>query len=324
MEVNKEIKKNRTFILAGLILILTFLFVGVGGFLVFNLGKWNALALENYNYNVNLHNELFTSSEQEYDKVIDLTRDLTIEFRASENFSGQIEAFRNSQILLNEEKNKIQETNQKITLGVENLKYEPSQEIANLADKTKLALEKYSESNTALIVYIDFYSCQIDNIVREIELDNQIQEITQKVQTTANPVEVVEEFKKLEAVTAELESVYNKYEICYNEDSNQFKPEELTQATIDIVGANQEMVDVLKSLSKAAELQNPNQLSKAGESYDVIAEKINLQLQTFRNLLRQSLNKFDENIQNSNQSSYEANEAVYQQSITVKNRYGWR
>jgi hypothetical protein len=315
---------NRRFVFIILVSLVIISVISIFLFLILGSSNQNYIVLNSYNNNVKIHNQIYDISQEQYKKILIITGNLNLNFQTDDTFSKQIDNLQKAKTDLNLQKEEIEKNNQFIVSEKVKITKEPNTDMENFAMIINLALETYINFNQEIVTYLNFYNCQLDNLSSEIEILEQIDTERQKLANLKTVPEITTSLRIMQTKYQELAVVYQKLNICFNDQNKNFKPIEFNTQNQSVINSLTEVSKAFGELANNTEANNQQKINEFSGNFDSPNKKAQENIENLKNSLKKVLENMVLEIKSSGNSVDLANKKVLDESNRLKNVYNWK
>ena len=294
-----KIQKNRIRLLVFIFLALT-LIITVP-ILVFNYWQSSVFyqSIQTYNKILDIHNTAFSLTKEGYEELSKLTEKNTLSFNEVKTLQEEKEILSTRSIETKIQKNNIEKLNLKLIDLKKELSQISDHDFDQLHSKVALSLEKYKNFNLLIFNFLDFYSCQLDNLAIEKEIEINSKQYIASFQNSQNREDLVNSAEKFIAGNQELIDFLPNYQNCFNTQGELIKAEkENFYQVLTVLIENHQSLN--QNLNSLVTLIKNDELEKLEEKIVEIGEienQIKMARRDFKQKLREVLNRFDKEIE---------------------------
>jgi hypothetical protein len=318
-----KIQKNRKLLFLSFFLIIFLLIALPVGFFYFRSKSIRVSVLASHNQNLEIYNEAFEKTQKSYQEISDLTQQFTVDFSQIENFDQQKEMLQKKSKDIQDKKVSVVKINQEIEVLKKNLKKEPNDEIEELSQKINYSLNKYQDFNGIIIGYLDYYSCQLENLSTELNFELKAMETQSKIETSQNREQLAENFLLLSSQINESTGFFKEYNNCFTKNIGKMKPENLAEIIEKLTASNQELSENLKNLAVATKDSDQNKTKELIQKSEKIQTQIDDLSQKLKESLQETLLNFDNEIKYADNELQKNSLAIAEYSNSLKQKYKW-
>lgn len=278
--------------------------------------------LKSHNQILEIHNQAFFLTKEKYTEISELTEQNTISFSQVEDLETEKEVLLEKSEQAKIQKNQLERVNTKLQdLEKELAKIETSDELNTLNSKTFLSLKKYQDFNWLLFNYLDFYSCQLDNLATQKGLEKELFQQRINLKVSQDREDLANSFQAIAKEIDQLVEFLPNYQNCFNTEDELIRTEKQNfyQVLTDLIDSYQELSQTLKELSGSIQDKESNKYQEKVQQVEEIEKKIQDQHKEFKARLRAVLNKFDESIEKLDLKLEKLSERIEKESKKIAN-----